>query len=60
MQERTLRAGASGYWMKAGPREELLHAIETIVAGELYASPRIALRAVHKVIDRPTAHSQRS
>src|SRR6266480_1698183 len=54
--ERALRAGASGYWMKTRPREELIHAIETIVAGELYVSPRIALRAVHNVIDRPTPH----
>ena len=54
--ERALRAGACGYWMKTGPREELIHAIETIVAGELYVSPRIALRAVHKVIDHPAAH----
>lgn len=54
--ERALRAGASGYWMKTGPREELIHAIETIVAGELYVSPRIALRAVHEVVEHPTAH----
>jgi len=54
--ERALRAGASGYWMKTRPREELIHAIETIVAGELYVSPRIALRAVHNVSDRPTPH----
>ena len=42
--------------MKTRPREELIHAIETIVAGELYVSPRIALRAVHKVIEHPAAH----
>lgn len=54
--ERALRAGASGYWMKTGTREELIHAIETILAGELYVSPRIALRAVHKVVDHPAAN----
>jgi DNA-binding NarL/FixJ family response regulator len=54
--ERALRAGASGYWMKTGPREELIHAIETIVAGELHVSPRMALRAVHEVVEHPTAH----
>ena len=54
--ERALRAGASGYWMKIGTREELIRAIDTVLAGELYVSPRIALRAVHKVVDRPTAH----
>jgi len=56
--ERALRAGASGYWMKTGTREELLRAIDTILAGELYVSPRIALRAVHEVIDRPTTNSK--
>jgi DNA-binding NarL/FixJ family response regulator len=45
--ERALRAGASGYWMKIATREELIHAIETGLAGELYVSPKIAQRAVH-------------
>ncbi len=36
--ERVLRAGASGYWMKTGTCEELIHAIDTVVAGELYGS----------------------
>jgi DNA-binding NarL/FixJ family response regulator len=54
--ERALRAGASGYWMKSGTREELIHAIETVLARELYVSPRIALRAVHKVVDHAAAH----
>jgi len=54
--ERALRAGASGYWMKTSTREELIHAIDTVLAGELYASPRIALRAVHEIVDRPTTH----
>jgi DNA-binding NarL/FixJ family response regulator len=54
--ERALRAGASGYWMKAGTREELIRAIDTVLSGELYVSPRIALRAVHKVVDHPVAH----
>jgi DNA-binding NarL/FixJ family response regulator len=54
--ERALRAGASGYLMKSGTREELIHAIDTIVAGELYVSPRIALRTVHEVVEHPAAH----
>jgi DNA-binding NarL/FixJ family response regulator len=54
--ERALRAGASGYWMKSGTREELIHAIETVLAGELYVSARMALRAVHKVVDHPAAN----
>jgi DNA-binding NarL/FixJ family response regulator len=51
--ERALRAGASGYWMKTSTREELIRAIDTVLAGELYVSPRVALRAVHEVVDRP-------
>jgi DNA-binding NarL/FixJ family response regulator len=54
--ERALRAGASGYWMKTGTREELIRAIDTVLGGELYVSPRIALRAVHEVVGRPAAH----
>jgi DNA-binding NarL/FixJ family response regulator len=54
--ERALRAGASGYWMKTGTREELIRAIDTVLAGELYVSPRIALRAVHEIVDRPATH----
>ena len=50
--ERALRAGASGYWMKTSTREELIRAIDTILAGELYVSPRIALRVLHELVDR--------
>ena len=54
--ERALRAGASGYWMKTATREELIRAIDTVLAGELYVSRRIALRAVHEIVDRPVTH----
>jgi DNA-binding NarL/FixJ family response regulator len=53
--ERALRAGASGYWMKTGSQEELIRAIDTVLAGELYVSSRIALRAVHEVVEQPAA-----
>jgi DNA-binding NarL/FixJ family response regulator len=33
--EGALRAGASGYWMKTGTREELIRAIDTVLKGEL-------------------------
>ena len=56
--ERALRAGASGYWMKTGKCEELIHAIETVIAGEVYVSAQIALLAVHKVIDHPAVSHQ--
>ena len=55
--ERALRAGASGYWMKRGTASGLLQAIETVLSGELYVSPRIALLAVHKLIDRSSPSS---
>jgi DNA-binding NarL/FixJ family response regulator len=55
--ERALRAGASGYWMKTGAREELIRAIDTVLGGELYVSPHIALRAVHEVVDHRAGHS---
>ena len=54
--ERALRAGALGYWMKTSTREALLRAIDTVLAGELYVSPRIALRAVHEIVDRGATH----
>ena len=58
--ERVLRAGASGYWMKTGTCEELIHAIETVIAGELYVSPGIALVAVHKLLESPAAYGHAS
>jgi DNA-binding NarL/FixJ family response regulator len=54
--ERALRAGASGYWMKTRPCEELTRAIDTVLAGELYVSPAVALLAVHKLTDHPAAY----
>src|SRR6266536_3513436 len=46
--ERALCAGASGYWMKNGSVEELMHAIETVLAGAIYASQAITSFAMHK------------
>src|ERR1700746_3847608 len=34
--ERTLRAGAAGYWMKSSSVSELMHALGTVVADEIY------------------------
>src|SRR6185437_12576281 len=53
---RSPRAGASGYWMKTSTREELIRALDTILAGELYVSPRIASRVVHEVVNGPATH----
>ena len=46
--ERALRAGASGYWMKNSSVKELMHAIETVLAGEIYASQAMTGLAMHK------------
>jgi two-component system response regulator NreC len=46
--ERALHAGASGYWMKNSSVPELMHAIETVLAGEVYVSPVITSLAKHK------------
>ena len=54
--ERALHAGAAGYWMKTGTREKLIHAIRTVLAGELYVSPQVALRAVHQIVEHSAAH----
>jgi len=55
--ERALRAGAAGYWMKNSSVEELMHAIETVLAGELYASRAITSVAMHKFAgDRNLPH----
>ena len=56
--ERALRAGASGYWVKTGTREELIQAMETVLAGELHVSPGVALVAVHRLIENPAAYRQ--
>ena len=50
--ERALHAGAAGYWMKNGSVEELLRAVETVAAGEIYVSPLITSLAVQKFASR--------
>jgi len=46
--ERALCAGASGYWMKNSSVEELMHAIETVLSGEIYASRAMTSIAMDK------------
>lgn len=47
--ERALRAGACGYWMKNGSAQSLCGAIQTVLAGEIWISRRIATFAVQKL-----------
>jgi len=49
--ERVLRAGARGYVMKAQGVTEVLAAIRTVLAGELYVSSKIAALVLHKTVE---------
>lgn len=58
--ERALRAGADGYMMKSAPAEELLAAIREILAGNIYVSRDMAMRAFQKSLEsRAEARSAR-
>jgi two-component system, NarL family, response regulator NreC len=50
--ERALHAGAAGYWMRNGSADELLRAVETVAAGEIYASPLIMSLALERFAHR--------
>ena len=47
--ERVLRAGAMGYVTKQEPPETLVRAIRQILRGEVYLSPRMTSRLLHRV-----------
>jgi DNA-binding NarL/FixJ family response regulator len=48
--ERVLRAGAAGYVMKQEAIEEVLQAIRKVLAGDIYISPRMASRMLHRFV----------
>ena len=50
--ERALHAGAAGYWMKNGSAQELIRALDTVAAGEVYISPVIAALAIRRFAHR--------
>ncbi len=55
--ERAMRARANGYVMKKAPKEELLTAIREILAGNIYVSHDVAMRAFQKSLEtRPEQH----
>ncbi|CAN5531362.1 response regulator transcription factor [soil metagenome] len=56
-----LQAGASGYVLKRGAAEELIHAIRTVAAGGVYLDPSLAGRVVSRYIgsQAPNGASQR-
>jgi len=47
---RALRAGASGYLMKRGPRDEMLAAISDILRGEIYVSRELAMHVFKEAL----------
>ena len=47
---RILQSGARGYVSKSASSEELVKAIETVIAGECYFSPEIARLALNQVV----------
>ena len=53
--ERALHAGAVGYIMKTAPAEELLVAIRELVAGNIYVSKDVAMRAFKKSMESSPA-----
>jgi DNA-binding NarL/FixJ family response regulator len=54
--ERALRAGALGYVMKEQATDDLLKAIRSVLAGELYVSTRVSMSALKRVLDqKPSA-----
>ena len=50
--ERVLRAGAVGYLMKTAKPTEILHALRTVLSGNLYLSPKLAVPLVRGLIKR--------
>jgi DNA-binding NarL/FixJ family response regulator len=61
-----LRAGASGYFLKDGPVEEVVAGIEAVAQGECFFSPRIGAMLLRRMrerrevpVDRPVHLSKR-
>jgi len=49
--ERSMRAGANGYLMKEDADESVIDAIETVLAGDLYASEAVKDKMLRQFID---------
>jgi len=52
--ERALRAGARGYVMKEQASREVVAAMQKVLAGELYVSPKMTAIALQKLIEPKT------
>jgi len=51
--ERALRAGASGYVMKAEAAETVMAAIHAVLAGKIYISQKVTEQMLHRMASRP-------
>jgi DNA-binding NarL/FixJ family response regulator len=47
---RIVQSGASGYLLKGGATEDLVRAIETVIAGESFFSPEVARTALNQFV----------
>jgi len=52
--ERSLRAGAKGYIMKAEATENVVTAIRKVLCGQIYVSDRMAAKLIHKLVGGKT------
>ncbi len=50
-----LRAGASGFLLKDATRDELLHAVHVVAAGDALLAPSATRRLIDRVVDQPLA-----
>jgi DNA-binding NarL/FixJ family response regulator len=48
-----LRAGASGFLLKDGRREDLLHAVRVVAAGDALLTPSVTRRLIEDYVSRP-------
>jgi DNA-binding NarL/FixJ family response regulator len=51
-----LRGGASGFLLKNGPSDELVHAIRVVAAGEALLTPAVTRRVIKEYSRRPEPH----
>lgn len=57
--ERALRAGARGFVMKQEPAETVLHAIRTVLKGDVYLSERLSSKVLRALVDGPGDEPER-
>lgn len=58
--ERALRAGAHGYVMKGEASEEVITALNRVLGGQLYVSPRVEPDLLKRLIQSPKPGSESS